>query len=102
MGREDALAQAREEAIQKAVSAGADPATVQIVDVEEVPLAYLPSNATRIRMKAVSAGQWERYQDGGGQTATSHRAKSPAANAAIRFHRVRSEGPECWSPEVIG
>jgi N-methylhydantoinase A/oxoprolinase/acetone carboxylase beta subunit len=53
MGREDALAQAREEAIQKAVSAGADPATVQIVDVEEVPLAYLPSNATRIRMKAV-------------------------------------------------
>jgi N-methylhydantoinase A/oxoprolinase/acetone carboxylase beta subunit len=53
MGREDALAQAREEAIQKAVSAGADPETVQIVDVEEVPLAYLPSNATRIRMKAV-------------------------------------------------
>jgi N-methylhydantoinase A/oxoprolinase/acetone carboxylase beta subunit len=53
MDREDALAQAREEAIQKAVSAGADPATVQIVDVEEVPLAYLPSNATRIRMKAV-------------------------------------------------
>ncbi|MFN8457213.1 MAG: hydantoinase/oxoprolinase family protein [Anaerolineae bacterium] len=53
MSREDALTQAREEAIQKAVSAGADPTTVQIVDVEEVPLAYLPSNATRIRMKAV-------------------------------------------------
>ena len=53
MNREDALAEAREEAIQKAVSAGADPATIQIMDVEEVPLAYLPSSATRIRVKAV-------------------------------------------------
>ena len=33
--------------------AGADPATVEVVDIEEVPLAYLPSNAVRIRMKAV-------------------------------------------------
>jgi N-methylhydantoinase A/oxoprolinase/acetone carboxylase beta subunit len=53
ISREEALAQAREEATQKAVAAGADPATVHIVDVEEVPLTYLPSNATRIRMKAV-------------------------------------------------
>jgi N-methylhydantoinase A/oxoprolinase/acetone carboxylase beta subunit len=53
MSREEALAQAREEATQKAVAAGADPATVHIVNVEEVPLTYLPSNATRIRMKAV-------------------------------------------------
>jgi N-methylhydantoinase A/oxoprolinase/acetone carboxylase beta subunit len=53
MSREEALAQAREEATQKAVAAGADPATIHIVDVEEVPLTYLPSNATRIRMKAV-------------------------------------------------
>jgi hypothetical protein len=53
LGREEALAQARQEATQKAVTAGADPATIQIVDVEEVPLAYLPSSATRIRVKAV-------------------------------------------------
>ena len=53
ISREEALALARDEAIQKAVAAGADPATVQIVDVEEVPLTYLPSNATRIHMKAV-------------------------------------------------
>jgi N-methylhydantoinase A/oxoprolinase/acetone carboxylase beta subunit len=51
--REEALAQAREEASQKAIGAGANPATIQIVDVEEVPLTYLPSNATRIRIKAV-------------------------------------------------
>ena len=53
MSREDALSEAREEAIQKAVAAGADPTTIQIMDIEEVPLAYLPSSATRIRIKAV-------------------------------------------------
>jgi hypothetical protein len=34
---------------------GGIPGTVEIVDVEEVPLAYLPGNATRIRVKAVGA-----------------------------------------------
>jgi N-methylhydantoinase A/oxoprolinase/acetone carboxylase beta subunit len=51
--RADALEDAKTEASQKAIDAGADPATVQIVDVEDVPLAYLPGNATRIRVKAV-------------------------------------------------
>lgn len=53
LSREDALADARQEATGRAVAAGADLATVQIVDVEDVPLAYLPGNATRIRVKAV-------------------------------------------------
>jgi N-methylhydantoinase A/oxoprolinase/acetone carboxylase beta subunit len=51
--RAEALDQAKAEAREKAVAAGADPDTVQIVDVEDVPLAYLPSNATRVRVKAV-------------------------------------------------
>jgi N-methylhydantoinase A/oxoprolinase/acetone carboxylase beta subunit len=51
--REEALSQAKEEATSKAVAAGANPGSVVIVDVEEVPLAYLPSNATRIHVKAV-------------------------------------------------
>ncbi|MDE0235211.1 MAG: hydantoinase/oxoprolinase family protein [bacterium] len=51
--REEALESARSEAVDRAIGAGADPATVEVVDVEEVPLAYLPSNAVRIRMKAV-------------------------------------------------
>ena len=51
--REEALEVARSEAVDRAIRAGADPATVEVVDVEEVPLAYLPSNAVRIRMKAV-------------------------------------------------
>jgi N-methylhydantoinase A/oxoprolinase/acetone carboxylase beta subunit len=51
--RERALDSARQEATEKATAAGADASTVEIVDVEEVPLAYLPSNAVRIRVKAV-------------------------------------------------
>lgn len=53
LSRDDALAQAKQEATEKAISAGADEKTITIVDVEEVPLAYLPSNAVRIRVKAV-------------------------------------------------
>jgi N-methylhydantoinase A/oxoprolinase/acetone carboxylase beta subunit len=51
--RDEALAQARQEASDKAVAAGADEETITIVDVEEVPLAYLPSNAVKVRVKAV-------------------------------------------------
>lgn len=51
--REEAFEEAKREAAEKAVAAGAAPDTVEIVDVEEVPLAYLPGNASRIRVKAV-------------------------------------------------
>lgn len=53
LSRNEALDSAKAEASAKAVEAGADQATVQIVDVEDVPLTYLPGNATRIRVKAV-------------------------------------------------
>ena len=53
MSRDAAVADAKAEAIAKAIAAGAAADTVQIVDVEDVPLAYLPGNATRIRVKAV-------------------------------------------------
>jgi N-methylhydantoinase A/oxoprolinase/acetone carboxylase beta subunit len=51
--REALLDEAKQEAVDKAVAAGAKPSTVQIVDIDEVPIAYLPGNATRIRVKAV-------------------------------------------------
>ena len=51
--RAEALASAHREATQRCVAAGALPESIQIVDVEEIPLAYLPSNAVRIRVKAV-------------------------------------------------
>jgi hypothetical protein len=53
-GRRDAiLDEAKQEAVDRAIAAGAHPATVRIVDFDEVPLPYLPGNATRIRCKAV-------------------------------------------------
>lgn len=51
--RDEALREATRGATDKAVEAGAAPATVQVVDVEEVPLSYLPGNAERIRVKVV-------------------------------------------------
>ena len=54
-GRQAALDEACEEARERAVAAGADPATVQIVEREEIPLAYLTSPAIRIRAKAAGA-----------------------------------------------
>ena len=51
--REDAIADCSAGAISRAVAAGADPDTIEVVDVEEVPLTYVPSNATLVRVKAV-------------------------------------------------
>jgi N-methylhydantoinase A/oxoprolinase/acetone carboxylase beta subunit len=51
--RESVLDEAKQEAVDKAIAAGARPGTVEIFDVDEVPIAYLPGNATRIRVKAV-------------------------------------------------
>jgi len=53
MGREAALDDAKARATEAAVAAGALRSSIEIVDVEDVPLAYLPGNATRIRVKAV-------------------------------------------------
>jgi N-methylhydantoinase A/oxoprolinase/acetone carboxylase beta subunit len=52
-GREETVAAVRAEAVDKAIAAGATPESVAIVDFDEVPIPYLPGNATRIRVKAV-------------------------------------------------
>ena len=51
--RDAVLDIAKREACERAIAAGAEKSSVKIVDVEDVPLAYLPGNATRIRVKAV-------------------------------------------------
>jgi N-methylhydantoinase A/oxoprolinase/acetone carboxylase beta subunit len=53
MTREAALNDAKHLATEAAVAAGALRSSIEIVDVEDVPLAYLPGNATRVRVKAV-------------------------------------------------
>jgi len=51
--RSEAIEAAKEEAVAKAVAAGAREDTVRIVDVEELAIAYIPGDAVRIKVKAV-------------------------------------------------
>ncbi|GGA90234.1 ROK family protein [Ornithinibacillus halotolerans] len=50
--REEILNKAKQLAITETIKAGADSEKVEIVDMENVPLAYLPGNATRVKVKA--------------------------------------------------
>lgn len=50
--REEALEEAKAEAIREAEDAGAIPGTVEIIDVEDVPLQYYPGNTNRVKIKA--------------------------------------------------
>jgi N-methylhydantoinase A/oxoprolinase/acetone carboxylase beta subunit len=52
-GRETVLDEAKQEAADRAVAAGARADGVRIVDVEEIGLAYLPGHAVRLKVKAV-------------------------------------------------
>jgi N-methylhydantoinase A/oxoprolinase/acetone carboxylase beta subunit len=65
--REQVMAEAERVAAERAVAAGANPSTIEIVDREDIPLAYLPGNATRVRVKAV--GDLSLDTRGGGDAA---------------------------------
>jgi hypothetical protein len=53
MERDELLRRAEEMARARAVAAGADAETLKVVDVEDLPLAYLPGNAVRARVRVV-------------------------------------------------
>ena len=53
LSRDDAIARARQLAEDKAVDAGADRTTLTVVEVEDLPLAYLPGNSLRTRVRVV-------------------------------------------------
>jgi len=52
-GREAALEDAKIQAIAQAISSGAEKGTVEIVNIEAIPLQYLPGGATRVICRAV-------------------------------------------------
>jgi N-methylhydantoinase A/oxoprolinase/acetone carboxylase beta subunit len=52
-GREAILARAQELAVQRARSNGAQPQSVQIVELEDVPVPYMEDEMIRVRVKAV-------------------------------------------------
>jgi N-methylhydantoinase A/oxoprolinase/acetone carboxylase beta subunit len=51
LGREGAIAAATADAERAAVEAGADSSSLRVVEVEELPLAYVPGGAVRLRIK---------------------------------------------------
>ncbi len=53
MTRVEALAAAQEIANDRAVAAGADRATLHTIESEDMPLAYLPGNSVRVRVRVV-------------------------------------------------
>jgi N-methylhydantoinase A/oxoprolinase/acetone carboxylase beta subunit len=52
-GRAETLQSIEKEVTARAIAAGADPRTVQLVEVEEVFLSYLPGHTAQVRAKAV-------------------------------------------------
>ncbi len=53
LSRAEALAEAERIARARAIEAGADPASLSLVDIEDLPLAYMPGNALRVRARVV-------------------------------------------------
>lgn len=51
--REQVINDARAEACANAVKAGALAGSVEVIEVEQVPISYLPGNPSRLRVKAV-------------------------------------------------
>lgn len=55
MSRKECLEDARKKAQNQAELAGAVPETIELVEIEEMPLSYHPENATRVRVKVVGS-----------------------------------------------
>ncbi len=51
LSRDAAISAARDEAMERAVRAGADRTSLEVVDIEDMPIAYLPGNALRVRVR---------------------------------------------------
>ncbi len=49
---QEAIEEAKAEAIETAIEAGANPDKIDIIQLEDFPLAYMPGNAILVRVKA--------------------------------------------------
>jgi len=53
IGREEAIEQATQIACDRAAASGAASESIQILETEDIPLAYLPGNARRVRVRVI-------------------------------------------------
>jgi len=49
------IAAALEIAERKAINAGADPRSLKTIEIEDMPIAYLPGNSLRVRVRVAGA-----------------------------------------------
>ncbi|MBV9088105.1 MAG: hypothetical protein JOY79_11515 [Acidobacteriaceae bacterium] len=68
--RQQALDEAKKLALEKTVLAGADQQNIQVVDLEEIAMAYLPGEALRIKVKAAGPLSPEAANAGAGAVAS--------------------------------
>jgi N-methylhydantoinase A/oxoprolinase/acetone carboxylase beta subunit len=55
LSRDEAIAAALQIAERKAISAGADPLSLKTIEIEDMPIAYLPGNSLRVRVRVAGA-----------------------------------------------
>jgi hypothetical protein len=55
LGRTVALSQAKQDATDAAIRAGADPTTIEIVDLVELPMTHVRSGRVQVKVRAVGA-----------------------------------------------
>jgi hypothetical protein len=53
VGREKALEQAKEEARSAALAAGAEPESIEIVELTELPMTHMRTTAVQVKVRAV-------------------------------------------------
>lgn len=53
LSREQALERARQLAAERVIRSGGAPATVTVVEEEDIPVSYLPGNSLRVRVRMV-------------------------------------------------
>lgn len=63
--RDEALEEIRADAEAQAIRRGAKPGTIEMVDIDEVPMAYVPGGAVRLRIKVAGDLDFKPMADGG-------------------------------------
>ncbi|XP_078672684.1 uncharacterized protein LOC144911973 isoform X2 [Branchiostoma floridae x Branchiostoma belcheri] len=91
--RDEAIRRAKADATQQAVAAGAVDSTVEITEVNEVPLAYLPGNATKVTVKAVGHLK-DRHSGGGTDLANIN-------TMGVEQQTVEEDGPPAMPPTPL-
>lgn len=87
VSRAEAIERAQAAATRRALDAGADPASIKVLDVDDIPIAYLPGDARRVRVRVIA--DIANFGEAGSAAPPSDRsATKPAVAAGTRTSSV--------------